>query len=179
MKSLLHRSLLPLLVIAFAACAGDANTDADDALPADGASAAPTNPTVTADPAATAPDGTLIDPEAATREELMTVPGIDATSADAIIAARPIEDMREVDSILAGTLDESQREEAYRRMWKPLDLNNATDEEILLIPGLGDRMLHEFKEYRPYTQIAQFRREIGKYVNDDEVARLEQYVEVR
>ena len=37
-------------------------------------------------------------------------------------------------------------------------------------------MLHEFKEYRPYGNIEQFRREIGKYVDEDEVARLERYV---
>jgi len=45
-----------------------------------------------------------------------------------------------------------------------------------LIPGLSDRMAHEFEEYRPYTSLEQFRREIGKYVPAAEVARLEQYV---
>ena len=61
----------------------------------------------------------------------------------------------------------------------PIDLNTASEEAILSIPGVGQRMLHEFLEYRPYTNIAQFRREIGKYVNDDEVARLARYVTVR
>jgi hypothetical protein len=37
-------------------------------------------------------------------------------------------------------------------------------------------MAHEFEEYRPYANIEQFRREIGKYVDEKEVARLEQYV---
>ena len=37
-------------------------------------------------------------------------------------------------------------------------------------------MIHEFEEYRPYVAIEQFRREIGKYVDDDEVARFERYV---
>jgi hypothetical protein len=37
-------------------------------------------------------------------------------------------------------------------------------------------MLHEFKEYRPYKTIEQFRKEIGKYVSSKEVARLERYV---
>lgn len=50
------------------------------------------------------------------------------------------------------------------------------DDEILSIPGIGKRMLHEFKEYRPYKAIGQFRREIGKYVDKQEVARLEKYV---
>jgi hypothetical protein len=47
---------------------------------------------------------------------------------------------------------------------------------ILSIPGAGKRMLREFKEYRPYSNIEQFRREIGKYVDKKEVARLERYV---
>ena len=44
--------------------------------------------------------------------------------------------------------------------------------------GIGSRMLREFKEYRPYDNIARFRREMGKYVDSTEVARLEQYVKV-
>ena len=37
-------------------------------------------------------------------------------------------------------------------------------------------MIREFLEYRPYATIAQFRREIGKYVDKHEVARLERYM---
>ncbi|MCI0692067.1 hypothetical protein L0337_08690 [candidate division KSB1 bacterium] len=58
----------------------------------------------------------------------------------------------------------------------PINLNTASDEDILSIPGDGKRMLHEFKEYRPYKNIEQFRREIGKYVDKKEVARLERCV---
>lgn len=61
----------------------------------------------------------------------------------------------------------------------PININTATDAEILRIPGVGPRMLREFKEYRPYTSIEQFRREIGKYVDKAEVARLEQYVVIK
>ncbi|HUQ19291.1 MAG TPA: hypothetical protein VM099_06725 [Gemmatimonadaceae bacterium] len=62
---------------------------------------------------------------------------------------------------------------------KKINLNTATDAEILAIPGMGPRMLREFKEYRPYTSMEQFRREIGKYVDKKEVARLEQYVYIQ
>jgi DNA uptake protein ComE-like DNA-binding protein len=61
----------------------------------------------------------------------------------------------------------------------PVNINTATDAEILRIPGVGPRMLREFKEYRPYTSIEQFRREIGKYVDKAEVARLEQYIVIK
>jgi hypothetical protein len=60
-----------------------------------------------------------------------------------------------------------------------MDLNTASREEILLIPDVDPRMPHEFDEYRPYTDMEQFRREIGKYVDADEVARYERYVEIK
>jgi hypothetical protein len=41
---------------------------------------------------------------------------------------------------------------------------------------MGNRMAHEFEEYRPYKNIEQFRKEIGKYVDQAEVARFERYV---
>ena len=58
-----------------------------------------------------------------------------------------------------------------------LNLNTATPAELLAtIPGFGNRMVHEFEEYRPYKSIQQFRREIGKYVNPEQVAEYEKYV---
>ena len=61
----------------------------------------------------------------------------------------------------------------------PIDLNTASDSAILSIPGSGPRVLREFKEYRPYKSIEQFRREMGKYWNEKEVARLERYVTIK
>jgi DNA uptake protein ComE-like DNA-binding protein len=118
----------------------------------------------------------FLNPNEATREELVGA-GLDSTQADALVAGRPYSTMTAVDSALA--LTEDERAQVYTRVWLPLDLNTASDAEILLIPGLGDRMLHEFKEYRPYRAIEQFRREIGKYVDEAEVARLERYVTIR
>ncbi len=57
-----------------------------------------------------------------------------------------------------------------------LNLNTSTRREFREIPGVGIRMVREFMEYRPYVSIRQFRREIGKYVNDEQVAAYEQYV---
>jgi DNA uptake protein ComE-like DNA-binding protein len=78
--------------------------------------------------------------------------------------------------LLAKSLKKEQLAELYGKTFIQINLNTASDEEIMLIPGLGQRMLREFKEYRPYRTITQFRKEIGKYVDQKEVARLEQYV---
>ena len=60
-----------------------------------------------------------------------------------------------------------------------LNLNTVTGDELLTaIPGFSSRMVREFQEYRPYLSIQQFRREIGKYVGDAQVAEYEKYVYV-
>lgn len=118
----------------------------------------------------------LLDPNLAERSELTALPGVTDAVADAIIDARPVLDMLDLDQALSGLLDEAGREALYGRMFRQLNLNTASREEILLIPDIAPRMPREFAEYRPYTSLDQFRREIGKYVDDAEVARLEQYV---
>ena len=57
-----------------------------------------------------------------------------------------------------------------------LNLNTAAEEDFLQVPGVGDRMAHEFEEYRPYASVREFRREIGKYVDEATVAGYEPYV---
>ena len=58
-----------------------------------------------------------------------------------------------------------------------LNVNTASREEFLAaVPNLGNKMAHEFEEYRPYRSIQQFRKEIGKYVDAAKVAEYEQYV---
>jgi DNA uptake protein ComE-like DNA-binding protein len=119
---------------------------------------------------------TLMNPNNATEAQLAGRPGMTPALAAALVRARPFQNMLQVDSLLGATLSREQRTELYRSMFLRIDLNNATRDEILLIPGVGRRMAHEFEEYRPYADIARFRREIGKYVNAAEVARLEKYV---
>ena len=182
----MNRQILAVALCALAAtaaCGGDAeNTDeatsgtATSVGPA--ASDSPVAATAPAAPAA-APSGALLDPNAATREQLAGLPGMDAALADLLVARRPFADMIAVDKVLATKLSEQQRDTIYARMFRPIDLNKASAQEIELIPGVGGRMRHAFEEYRPYKTIEQFRREIGKYVDKNEVARLEKYVALR
>ena len=142
----------------------------------DSAKAAPTSTAA----GAAAASGAMLDPNSATKEQLAAVPGMTAAAADAIVAGRPYQDMVAVDKALAKSISSADtRKTVYAKVWKPIDLNTAKGEEILLIPGIGKRMQHEFEEYRPYKSMDQFRREIGKYVDKAEVARLEQYVTIR
>lgn len=58
-----------------------------------------------------------------------------------------------------------------------LNINTASGAEfVAAIPALGNRMVHEFEEYRPYRSIQQFRKEMGKYVDQAKVAEYEKYI---
>ena len=118
----------------------------------------------------------VLNPNLAGEEELLALPHMDEALAQAVLDGRPFLSMTDLDAVLAESLGEAEREELYAGLFVPINLNTASEEEILLVPGVGDRMAHEFEEYRPYRALAQFRREIGKYVDDDELARLERYV---
>jgi DNA uptake protein ComE-like DNA-binding protein len=118
----------------------------------------------------------LVNPNMADKDELQALPDIDDEIAQAIIDGRPYRSAIDLDTALARVMDDEQRAALYTKLFRPIDLNSASEAEILLIPGMSKKMAHEFVEYRPYKSMEQFRREIGKYVDDDEVARLESYV---
>jgi len=118
----------------------------------------------------------MLDANTDTEAQLDSLPNMSDALVAAVISNRPYVTIGELNKILSASLDEEQREALYGALFVPIKLNSAADSDMLLIPGVGKRMAHEFEEYRPYTNIEQFRREIGKYVDAAEVARLEQYV---
>lgn len=168
-------------LVAAVACAERTDTaDTTGATTQASAAMAATGTTTGATTAATGEVATsgLLDPNSASREQL-TAAGVDTAAIAVLLAGRPFADMVAVDKALAAKMSAEQRKTLYAKVWKPIDLNTAKGEEILLIPGVGNRMKHEFEEYRPYRNIEQFRREMGKYVDKAEVARLEQYVAIK
>ncbi len=114
----------------------------------------------------------------ASREELLLIPGLGPKMAHEFEEYRPYKSFAQFRKEIGKYVNEQEVARLEQFVFIPIDLNKASDEDILTIPGLGRRMLHEFKEYRPYKNIEQFRKEIGKYVNEKEVARLERYVAI-
>ena len=168
-------AVVPLLVACLATACGGAGSDAPDAEPAATNESADAVEAAPAGAAAT----TLIDANAAMADELGAVLGSIPGAVEAIVAGRPFSRPSELHAALAAAVGDDAARQAYETVWVPMDLNDATRDEIMLIPGLSERMAHEFEEYRPYVDMDQFRREIGKYVDEDEVARLERYVAIK
>ena len=122
---------------------------------------------------------TVVDANAATEQQLLAITPLTPALVKSILTRRPFSSITELDALLGQTLSQEQRMAVYGRLFVHLNLNTAAREQILLIPNAGPRMVREFQEYRPYKALAQFHREIGKYVDDTELARLAQYVYVR
>ena len=169
MKRALTGTILCAALLSMLGCGGADDLPEEKTAPAESA---------TADPAPEA-EGAFLDPNTATRAEIGEIPGVDAGVADAIVAGRPYDDMVAVDAAVGDGLTDEQQEAVYAQLWMPLDLNSTAEEDFLLIPGVGPRMAHEFEEYRPYDAIERWRREMAKYVDEDEIARMEKFVTIR
>ena len=134
-------------------------------------------------PAATEPetdtamsaDGAVLDANSATVEELVSA-GLTSELANAVVSGRPYDSVVDLNTAMLAAGSEAQATEALTTVFVPVNLNSATREQIALIPGMTDRMIGEFLEYRPYEDMAEFDREIGKYVDETEVARFRNYV---
>ncbi len=123
--------------------------------------------------------GSLLNPNTAEPAALKALPNVTDPVSQAIVAGRPYATTAAFNAAVSKVLNEAQRKELYGKLFLQIDLNKASRDEIMLIPGMTTRMAREFEEYRPYRNIEQFRKEIGKYVDAREVARLESYVTLK
>jgi DNA uptake protein ComE-like DNA-binding protein len=120
---------------------------------------------------------TVVDANTIAEADLAKLPAMTPAIAKNLVATRPFLSITALDQFLTGAgLTRDQITALYGRIFIHINLNTASRDEILLIPGVGNRMLREFQEYKPYAALAVFHREIDKYVDDAELARLEQYV---
>jgi len=113
----------------------------------------------------------VLNANLATESDLVTL-GFSQEIVQQLLAARPFLSMADFNLII----ESENTEELFKKIFVPFNLNTTEEKDFKMIPGVGDKMAHEFEEYRPYTSILQFKREIGKYVDEQEVARYLDYV---
>ena len=118
----------------------------------------------------------VLDVNSMSEADLGVLPNLTPAIAKALVAKRPFTSPTELNAFLiAQGLTAEQAMAVYSKAFVHINLNTATPEEILLVPGAGRRMVREFAEYRPWKTWAQFDKEIGKYVGADATAKLAQY----
>jgi len=119
----------------------------------------------------------LLDPNAAPESELQKLPHMTPAIVKGLMEKRPFPTILEFNQFLLDQkLTAEQAREFYGKAFVKINLNTGKREEFLLIPRVGSRMSAELMEYRPWKTWAQFDKEIGKYVGQQEVDRLKQYV---
>jgi DNA uptake protein ComE-like DNA-binding protein len=112
----------------------------------------------------------------ATRDEILLIPGAGQRMVREFAEYRPWKTWAQFDKEISKYVGADATAKLAQYVFIPVNLNTATDADILTIPGAGPRMVREFKEYRPWKSWAQFDKEIGKYVPKQEVDRLKRYV---
>jgi DNA uptake protein ComE-like DNA-binding protein len=118
----------------------------------------------------------VVDANTAPEKDLAGMPHMTPAISKALVGVRPFKSITELNTFLVGQgLTQAQAMEFYKKAFVHINLNTATRDEILLVPGAGPRMVREFAEYRPWQSWAQFHKEIGKYVGADGAASLAQY----
>jgi DNA uptake protein ComE-like DNA-binding protein len=114
-----------------------------------------------------------------TPEEILLIPGAGKRMAREFAEYRPWRNWAHFDKEISKYVGQPETDRLKQYVFIPVNLNTASDADILSIPGAGQRMVREFKEYRPWKTKAQFEKEIGKYVGAKEVARLWRYVVIQ
>ena len=114
-----------------------------------------------------------------TREEIVLIPGAGNRMAREFPEYRPWKTWAQFDKEIGKYVGQAETDRLKQYVFIPVNLNTATDEDILSIPGAGRRMVREFKEYRPWKTKEQFDKEIGKYVGPKETTRLWRYVVIQ
>lgn len=167
MRKLVLAAALSGTMVTLAACSGGA----DEAAEAEAPAAVETTETTEA-----AAEAAVLDAGTATVEQLAAVEGVSEELAAAIVAGQPYASVTDLNAKLLETLSAEEAAAVLENVFIPVNLNTASKEELRLIPGMTEKMEHEFEEYRPYADMSEFDREIGKYVDEAEVARFKNYV---
>jgi DNA uptake protein ComE-like DNA-binding protein len=118
----------------------------------------------------------VVDANTASEKDLLAAPHMTPAIVKGLLEKRPFNSITELNAyLLSQKLTQEQANAFYSKAFVHINLNTATAEEIMLVPNAGKRMAHEFEEYRPWRNYAQFEKEIGKYVGAEKTAQLAQY----
>jgi DNA uptake protein ComE-like DNA-binding protein len=113
--------------------------------------------------------------------EFSLIPGLDAPKVAAIKAGRPWKTFEQFQTSFGKATSAAEATRVEQYLFIPIELNTFTPAIMDTFASIGvgtARWKREFNEYRPWTSMAQFEREIGKYLrgNPSELKRLERYV---
>lgn len=116
--------------------------------------------------------------------ELMLIPGVDAKKIAALKSQRPWSSFEQFQTAIAKATSATEATRLEQYVFIPVELNTFTDPimDTFASIGVGTRQWkREFAEYRPWTSMDQFDRQISKYLRSrpTELKRLARYVIIK
>ena len=125
-----------------------------------------------------------VDLNRGTDAEFMLIPGMDAKKLAAVKSKRPWASFEQFQTEIAKATSAAEASRLEQYVFIPVELNTFTEAimDSFASIGVGTRQWkREFNEYRPWTSMEQFDREISKYLRarPAELARLKRYVIIK
>ena len=116
--------------------------------------------------------------------EFMLIPGVDAKKITALKSQRPWSSFEQFQTAIAKATSATEATRLEQYVFIPVELNTFTDPimDTFASIGVGTRQWkREFAEYRPWTSMEQFDRQISKYLRSrpTELKRLARYVIIK
>lgn len=116
--------------------------------------------------------------------ELLLIPGVDAKKVTALKSQRPWQSFEQFQTAISKATSAAEATRLEQYVFIPVELNTFTDPimDTFASIGVGTRQWkREFAEYRPWTSMEQFDREISKYLRSrpNELKRLKRYVIIK
>jgi DNA uptake protein ComE-like DNA-binding protein len=88
----------------------------------------------------------VVDANTAPEKDLLTMPHMTPAIVKGLLEKRPFASITDLNAyLLSQKLTQEQANEFYGKAFVHINLNTATPQEILLVPGAGKRMVHEFE----------------------------------
>ena len=111
----------------------------------------------------------VVDANTAPEKDLLAMPHMTPAIVKGLIEKRPFASITDLNAyLLSQQLTQDQANAFYGKAFVHINLNTATAAEILLVPGAGKRMAHEFEEYRPWKSVRAVRQRDRKVCRRDE-----------
>lgn len=96
---------------------------------------------------------------------------------DALLQNRPFATPSDLHAVVSEKADAPLQIMIYKKLFVPINANSAAEADIKLVPSVltPKKLAHEVDEYRPYADMDQFKRELGKYMGPAEIETLSAY----
>ncbi len=116
--------------------------------------------------------------------EFLLIPGVDAKKVTVLKSQRPWSSFEQFQTAVAKATSAAEATRLEQYLFIPVELNTFTEPimDSFASIGVGTRQWkREFTEYRPWTSMEQFDREISKYLRSrpTELKRLARYVIIK